>query len=205
MSVCRSYILPNTNKFIDKSGVYYEVLKNWRGCDSIITYILNVKIVDDFVIHNGSLLTARNTNAQYQWLNCSQGYKIIDGATSRNYIAPANLIYAVELTEGGCKDTSDCVQVTNAAISKIHESGIQIHPNPSHGVIQIQISEELTHANASLQMGSITIYNAAGAIVYKKLSQPIQNTTINLGEYPGIYFVQIETAAGLLSKTIIVN
>jgi hypothetical protein len=190
---------------IDKSGVYYEVLKNWRGCDSLITYILTVKMVDDFVVHNGSLLTARNTNAQYQWLNCSQGYKIIDGATARSYIAPANLIYAVELTEAGCKDTSDCVQVTNAAVSQINESGIHIHPNPSHGLIQIQISDELINASVAIQKGSISIYNAAGAIVYKKLSQPIQNTTINLGEIPGIYFVQIETAAGLLSKTIIVN
>ena len=151
-SVCRSYILPNTNKLIDKSGVYYEVLKNWRGCDSIITYILNIKTVDDYVIHNGSLLTARNTNAQYQWLNCSQGYKIIDGATSRNYIAPANLIYAVELTEAGCKDTSDCVQVTNAALSKIEDLGIQIHPNPSFGLIHIDKIE--SHANAS-EMGSM--------------------------------------------------
>jgi len=97
------------------------------------------------------------------------------------------------------------VQVVNAAVSKINESGIQIHPNPSHGLIQIQISNELINGSAAIQTGSITIYNAAGAIVYKKLSQPIQNTTINLGEIPGIYFVQIETAAGLLSKTIILN
>jgi hypothetical protein len=115
------------------------------------------------------------------------------------------LIYAVELTEGGCKDTSDCVQVTNAAVSKINASGIQIHPNPSNGLIQIQLSDELINVSAAIQIGSITIYNSAGAIVYKKLSQPIQNTTINLGEIPGIYFVQIETAAGLLSKTVIVN
>ena len=204
-SVCRSYILPNTNKLIDKSGVYYEVLKNWRGCDSIITYILNVKTVDDYVIHNGSLLTARNTNAQYQWLNCSQGYKVIDGATSRNYIAPANLIYAVELTEAGCKDTSDCVQVTNAAISKIEDAGIQIQPNPSFGLIQIRMMGENANTAGMGIVGTIRIYNAAGAIVYEKLSQPIQNTSINLGETPGIYFVQIETALGLLSKTIVVN
>ena len=54
-------------------------------------------------------------------------------------------------------------------------------------------------------VGTIRIYNAAGAVVYEKLSQTIQNTSINLGEMPGIYFVQIETALGLLSKTIVVN
>jgi hypothetical protein len=204
-SVCRSYILPNSKKLIDKSGVYYEVLKNWRGCDSLITYILTVKMVDDFVVHNGSLLTARNTNAQYQWLNCSQGYKIIDGATARSYIAPANLIYAVELTEAGCKDTSDCVQVVNAAVSKITETGIEIHPNPSNGLIHITIADESVNSSGSNQKGNIKIYNAAGEIIYKKLSQPIQNTSINLGETPGIYFIQIETALGLLSKTIVVN
>ena len=182
-SVCRSYILPNTKKLIDKSGVYSEVLKNWRGCDSIITYILNVKTVDDYVVHNGSLLTARNINAKYQWLNCSQGYKIIDGATARNFIAPANLIYAVEVTEAECKDTSDCVQVLNASNDLINYGEIAIVPNPSNGHFELRMN----------YAGSIHVIvtNMMGEMVYEAYTSKAMLGPIELNVKAGMYQVRV--------------
>jgi hypothetical protein len=182
-SVCRNYILPNTKKLIDKSGVYSEVLKNWRGCDSIITYILNVKTVDDYVVHNGSLLTARNINAKYQWLNCSQGYKIIDGATARNFIAPANLIYAVEVTEAECKDTSDCVQVLNASNDLINYGEIAIVPNPSNGHFELRMN----------YAGSIHVIvtNMMGEMVYEAYTSKAMLGPIELNVKAGMYQVRV--------------
>ena len=196
-SVCRSYILPNSKKLIDKSGVYYEVLKNWKGCDSIITYILTVKMVDDYVVHSGSLLTARNTNAQYQWLNCSQGYKIIDGATARSYIAPANLIYAVELTEAGCKDTSDCVQVVNASSAAVNFEEIAFVPNPSNGHFELRLN----------YTGSIhvVVTNTMGKVVYEAYTSKAILGPIELNVKSGMYHVRVEGEDFSITKPLVIQ
>ncbi|MEO8761195.1 MAG: T9SS type A sorting domain-containing protein [Bacteroidia bacterium] len=60
---------------------------------------------------------------------------------------------------------------------------LNVYPNPSNGIVTIQSLTEL---------GAITIYNALGEVVYKKISK--DNTTqLDISQQaPGIYFVNAQ-------------
>ena len=184
VSSCRYFILPNAGTVIEKSGSYTETLTNWRGCDSIITYNVTIKKIDNSTIQDGSLLKANSVTASFQWLNCSQGYRVIAGETNRTYIATANQKYAVELTENGCKDTSDCIQVVNAGNQSIQFGEIAIVPNPSNGQFELRLNQEgKIH---------ILITNTMGEIVYDVNANQLNRHSIELNVPAGMYQVHIQ-------------
>lgn len=184
ISACRYFILPNAGTVIEKSGSYTETLVNWRGCDSIITYNVTIKKIDNSTIQDGSLLKANSVTASYQWLNCNQGYRVIPGETNRTYIATANQKYAVELTENGCKDTSDCIQVVNAGNTSILDGEIAIVPNPSSGHFELRLRREMSM--------HIWITNAMGEMVYQVQVNQTNRHAIELYVPAGMYQLHIQ-------------
>lgn len=184
ISACRYFILPNAGTVIEKSGSYTETLANWRGCDSIITYNVTIKKIDNSTIQDGSLLKANSVTASYQWLNCNQGYRVIPGETNRTYIATANQKYAVELTENGCKDTSDCIQVVNAGNTAILDGEIAIVPNPSSGHFELRLHKEMSM--------HIWITNTMGEMVYEVQVNQTNRQAIELYVPAGMYQLHIQ-------------
>lgn len=183
-SACRWYQMKASNKVITASGLYNDTMKSLEtGCDSIVTRNLNILNPDKYVIHNGSLLTARNTNATYQWLNCTRNYKVMDSATKRSFIAKTNEEYAVAITENGCTDTSDCVLVTNASNKNVSTIQLSIQPNPNSGKFII---------NSSLNIPStLIISDITGKIILKKTNVIFNNFELTIQTKPGIYNVQL--------------
>lgn len=196
VKACRYYILPFTNTVITKSGEYIDVTKNFRGCDSLILNRVVVTNIDDVIILNGSLLTAKNTTGKYQWLNCTLGNKVLTGETSRQFIAKENHLFAVEITENGCVDTSDCIQVTTADARNLGKLSFAIVPNPSNGAFEIQSSTDVYGAN-------IQIYNAAAAVVFEANTQLLNGFIINAKQPAGIYLMRI-TGTGFSAQRYIV-
>ena len=197
VSACRYFVLPYAGTVIEKSGSYTETLTNWRGCDSIITYNVTIKKIDNSTIQDGSLLKANANAATYQWLNCSQGYRIIAGETNRSYAATANQKYAVELTENGCKDTSDCIQVVNASSAVVNFEEIVIAPNPSTGQFELRLN----------YAGSIhvVVTNTMGKVVYEAYTSKAILGPIELNVKSGMYQVSVEGEDFSITKPLVIQ
>ncbi|NBX64884.1 MAG: T9SS C-terminal target domain-containing protein [Bacteroidetes bacterium] len=194
VKACRYFILPFTKVVATSTGSYTDVTKNFRGCDSLILYRVTIVNIDDYVTLNGSLLTARNSTGTYQWLNCTRSYQVIAGETGKQYIAKENHLFAVEITDGGCKDTSDCIQVTTASASALTSAGIWISPNPSKGQFVIHST-----MNGSAK---VRVFNAAGQLVSDDNTPSLNGYLMELKQPAGVYILRIETENGVVSQRI---
>ena len=67
--------------------------------------------MDPSVILNGINLTAVVAFGTHQWLDCDNNYAAIPGETSQNFTPSTNGNYALELTQDGCSDTSECYSI----------------------------------------------------------------------------------------------
>lgn len=96
------------------SGGNISVIANNNcGSSAAQTKNVNVTSVNVSVTQSGELLSASETGAVYQWMNCGSNL-LIAGASSQTYSAFFNGSYAVIVTKNGCTDTSGCYTVTTA-------------------------------------------------------------------------------------------
>ena len=84
------------------------------------------EIIDLFTAGNlagasqsNSVLTADQTGATYQWLDCDDNNAIINGETNQSYTPAVTGNYAVEVTLNGCVDTSACFLVDYTGIEEL--------------------------------------------------------------------------------------
>lgn len=141
-------------------------------------------------------ITADNADAdEYQWVDCNDGYSIIDGATSFSYEAIANGNYAVIITENECSDTSECSAITNVSILENSTLQFIIYPNPvSSDFVSIQTNEKIK---------TIELIDMSGRKV--NITYNVLNNTINLTKVEvGNYIVKATTQNGDIIKTPII-
>jgi hypothetical protein len=96
------------------------------GCDSIVTLNLLINDVDNTVFVNGNTLTANQTGATYQWIDCNNNNTHIAGATNQSFIPSVSGNYAVVISANSCTETSVCVPCT----IEITTNPIEIIPVP---------------------------------------------------------------------------
>jgi hypothetical protein len=189
ITACDSYTWPANGLTYTVSGLYIDTLTNVAGCDSVVTLDLIINSVSDNTTSVSYMtITANNTKATYQWLDCDNNYAKIVGETGRNFIATANGNYAVELIENGCIDTSSCVSITTVGVIETNfDQMFKVFPNPSEGEFTIDLGNEYKSA-------VITIRNANSRIVYS--SSNISKSTIQLAldEPAGVYFIEIASS-----------
>jgi hypothetical protein len=131
---------------------------------------------------SGTTITANETDATYQWLDCNKANAPIIGAVNQSFTAIANGSYAVIVTKNTCSDTSACVNITNVGVSPITSQSEQIliFPNPNNGVFTISAKSE----------GVYTIQNSLGQIIQSVTLNATNNYTTNIENLSnGIYFV----------------
>jgi len=115
VSTCNSSYTSPSGLVWSTSGNYVDTIPNAIGCDSIISIDLTINTIDVSVSQAGALLTANETGATYQWLDCPV-MTAIGGATNQSYNATSNGNYAVVVTKNGCSDTSVCYTITVVGI-----------------------------------------------------------------------------------------
>lgn len=99
-------------------------------------------------------------------------------------------------------DISRIVMYVDTAASGINEAkvntSISVRPNPSKGIFMLDVK------NANTQSAQVEVYSMMGERVY---AAPLhESMQIDLSaQAEGVYFVQVRTAAGLLTKKIIVS
>jgi len=183
VAVCNSYTwLANGNTYTN-SGTYTTKLTNAVGCDS--TIILNLTIKPKPVLTtsvSSATITANETGATYQWIDCNKEKAPIAGATNQSFTATANGSYAVVVTKNTCRGTSACVNINTIGISPIVSQNAQviIYPNPNNGAFTISAESE----------GVYTIQNSLGQIIQSVTLNAANNYTINIENLSnGVYFV----------------
>lgn len=134
---------------------------------------------------SGITITAAQTGAQYQWLNCATGNSVIPGATNQSYTPTANGNYAVAVIVNGCVDTSACVAIANLGIDDLTMDNITIAPNPTSGSVVVSFGKEVN-------MQSFVVTDIAGRIIRKEAPQLTDKITVDLSkEAAAVYFIHI--------------
>ncbi|MFK8045119.1 MAG: LamG-like jellyroll fold domain-containing protein [Crocinitomicaceae bacterium] len=184
---CGSYIPPSGGAPYTSSGVYSDVVSNSAGCDSTITINLTVVNVDNGVTQTGSMLTADQTGATYQWYTCSNGNidTPVAGETSQSFSPMSTGDYAVEVTINNCSVLSACYTVDLSGVNTSSIISAKIYPNPSNGNFAIRFSEIENEMEISL-------IDIQGKTIVKKNLTLTKKVLVTEKLPSGIYFLKLE-------------
>ena len=145
--------------------------------------------VDASVNVNWSVLTANNSDATYQWVDCDNNYAPLPNETSQVFTVAQDGNYAVIVTSNttNCVDTSACINIQSASLSdSFSESNLSIYPNPNNGSFTIETDREV----------SIEVYNSQGRKITNKLIKSGQNQLVLESARSGIYYVNLTDKLG---------
>jgi hypothetical protein len=160
-AICNGDSLKVGNNIYFQGGTYNVPLQSQDGCDSSIILKLAVNIIDTVVIVNSNILSASQSGATYQWIDCN-GNSPINNADQQPFTATADGIYAVIVSDGNCSDTSECVQVLVSGINEKPASRFIIYPNPA--------SEGLTISGV-YKSTDVNIYSIQGKLIWSVQNQ----------------------------------
>ena len=126
----------NNQSYIANSSGYYAVIVSLNDCfnqidTSSCAYIDCQSEINNDLIQNGTLLTADQNSATYQWLDCANNYAVINGETNQSFTATITGYYAVEITItdacGGVQvDTSSCHLVDYSGIEELTQGTVEL-------------------------------------------------------------------------------
>ena len=181
-TACGSYTL--NGQTYTNSGTYTQVIPNANNCDSTITLNLTINDVNTTVTASGIVLTATQSGATYQWIDCDNNDAPIAGATSQSFTPTQNGNYAVAITANGCAETSDCMPVNSVGIESVEQNGWSVYPNPGNGVFMVQ--------GESVNTATIKVMNSLGQELTPATTFSNNILTIDLGqEASGVYLLEI--------------
>lgn len=170
-----------------------------NGCDSAsIETSVVVTLVDETITLGGLGMTLNSnvsSGAAYQWVDCDNDMSNIVGANSQSYTSVVNGNFALIITQSGCVDTSECMAINSASIEELLNS-INVYPNPSYDLINIETSENMIGKNYM-----VTDYT--GKIIHQaRITSTIE--IFRMKSYgAGMYFVQVEGTA--VRKRIVIQ
>jgi len=174
-----------TSIFVNQSGGYYAF--NPATCATSNTILINVQSFPDVTVNQtNETLTAIQTGATYQWIDCSNNQEI-NGETDISYTASSNGDYAIEITLNSCVDTSSCANISSLSISSVlNNSTVNLYPNPAKEFINIYVNQVSSFSLLTLEGKNIGTWNL-----------PAGKSTLEITAAPGIYLWQTVS-----SKTI---
>ncbi|PHR19921.1 MAG: hypothetical protein COA38_19680 [Fluviicola sp.] len=171
-------VLVNGN-YLSVAGSYTDTLQTSNGCDSLVTTVVSVTVIDPTVTNNSPTLMANYSGAQsYQWINCDSGNNIGNG-TAQSYTAITNGSYQVLISDQGCQVLSTCYDVVDLSIDENGKAKVQIYPNPTHNQVTV------IHTQHNVQMTLLNVYGQE-----LETRQVGTEFSISLNDYPvGVYFL----------------
>ena len=198
LTQCSSYVSPSGKYTWTTSGIYMDTILTIDGCDSILTIDLTINTIDTSVTQSGSKLTASETAALYQWLDCNNSFSPISGAVFQDFNPPFNSRYAVMIIKNGCTDTSACRLITNVGI-EMHNNNqlVNFYPNPTDGMLYLEFGK--VHPTARLELS-----NQLGQLVLSQVVKNESNSMLDLNHLAnGIYTLMVQTNDGKSSYKIV--
>jgi len=183
-TACVSYTSPSGIYQWTTSGNYTDTLIASNGCDSIISIALTVLDVNTGVNVFEGTLNANASGATYQWINCSDNQPI-NGETEQSYKPTQTGNYAVVVTQNGCSDTSDCMNVTVVGIEqRISDWEVTLYPNPTSGSFTIDLGD-------GEELVSVRVINSEGKVVKTMDGAFASKIQLDLEQAAGLYTVYV--------------
>lgn len=196
-TACKSMLSPSGKYRYNSSGTYTDTIKNKRGCDSIIQINLTIWKPNTTIQQDGGNLIATATGVTYQWLDCDKAKSKVQGETAQKFVCWQNGKYTVEITENGCKDTGNCITVTNASAKNIVSNKLVIYPNPSSGVVLLSGIEGIK--NTTIQISGMD-----GKVVKQFAFGPTSIMNLNIRDImPGTYTLKAFQEGRIFTEKLI--
>ena len=184
-----SYIF--NGQTLTQSGTYTAGFPLNNGCDSLATLALAVTNVNINVIQSGNNLVSQALGAQYQWLDCGDGYSEIAGATAPTYSLTMAGSYAVEVTQNGCTDTSACV--SNVGLEELGQLA-------SLTARYDALGEELVLSGAAADTDlNVLLLDASGRVLRSEVLRGERLHSSLRGLPEGVYLVSVSN--GVVQRT----
>ena len=151
---------------------------------------IRVRVCDSFA--QSAAVTRRNdslfTNsyaAKYQWYRNDTA---LTGATAQKIKLIQNGLYKLRTWNyQGCDSFSASIQVKALAMNQLTNREINVFPNPSIGVFEIELTLQ--------KIQGVEIFSSDGRLVWSEKFNAKQNSqTIKFNAKPGIYFMRINEA-----------
>lgn len=138
--------------------------------------------IDNTVSQNGPVLSANQSGASYQWINCKTGQPI-SGETNQSYTATFRGNFAVEISSETCTETSDCISVSSLGLDEVSANKIKLYPNPATSKLYLEYPE--------FSNGIVEIFNLFGQkVIEQPISGVINEIEVN-SLNSGIYFIRL--------------
>ena len=188
-TACGSYVW--NNEVYEESGDYVQTFTNANGCDSVVTLHLTIITINTEVVVTTTpeedvwSLEVMQENAEYQWIDCETN-EAIEGELHQSFSPAISGQYACVITMGECTDTTDCIDVTISGIADYTDGIFAIFPNPTNGIVTLQLTPETCLLTPEIQI--FDIYGKRLQVV----SVSNEMTQIDLSTYStGVYFVKL--------------
>lgn len=135
----------------------------------------------------GSTLTADQSGAQYQWMDCNSNMPIA-GETGQTFNPTMNGNYKVIIYLNSCIDTSACVNVNSVGILNVSSAiSATLFPNPVYSTLTIKTETDLS-------IKSIAILDVTGHLVQQVLKSEGREFQINTDFLSrGFYFIELKS------------
>jgi hypothetical protein len=155
-------------------GIYPQTWFSVHGCDSTNYVQLSYVVIDSTVTLSGTTLTANQSGATYQWVDCEPNYVIIPGAIGQSFTPVANGSYAVIIIKDGCTVISPCMYVGGIAVPSLGDfKEMSIHPNPTLGHLTVDFGKPYAEV-------SMLLLNTAGQAVYYHQATQVDRLSVNI-------------------------
>lgn len=163
---------------VTQAGSYFAIDNSTCAVSNAIAVTVN-PLPDVTVSQSGNTLTANQSNATYQWVDCDDNNNPINGATNATFTATQTGNYAVVVTLNGCSGTSSCSVVTSVSIDEFNQSfELQQYPNP--------VVDGMLYFKSDRQ-AQLEIVNIAGELI--AVSQITKgDNVVQLDVSQGMYF-----------------
>ena len=131
---CSTYTAPNGQE-LTESGTYQIISQDANGCNTIHNITLSVSTFEATATLVGPNTLQASPGVSYQWINCATGQAL--SSATNPIVTVIDGEYAVIVNDGQCSDQSECVTVNTAGIEE-GELSLNLHPNPSNGLVIVE-------------------------------------------------------------------
>ncbi len=150
-------------------GTWTCIVTDANGCTTSVNFtVTEPSAIDNNVTLTSGILEASQTGATYQWYQCPN--TILTGETNQTYIPTIIGDYKVEITLGGCTNTSACVTVSVLGNESFDTNEFSYYPNPVIDNLNITYNKNIL---------SVQIFDLTGRMV-KSIQPNSENVSINL-------------------------